>query len=102
MKLQISVQSILVGIFRIALLQLSAGTYEATTSTAANVVSHLERFLPTSFQFGNVRKAFLLSRRGKIFANILRFLGRRESKLVQKNSKKLPSCFNMGFRRKIF
>ena len=36
--------SILVGIFRIGLLRLSAGTYEATSSTAANVVSHLERF----------------------------------------------------------
>ena len=38
-------QSILVSIFRIGLLRLSAGTYEATSSTAANVVSHLERVL---------------------------------------------------------
>ena len=44
MKLQTSVQSILVGIFCIGLLRLSAGTYEATSSTAVNVVSHLERF----------------------------------------------------------
>ena len=36
--------SILVSIFRIGLLRLSAGTYEATSSTAANVVSHSERF----------------------------------------------------------
>ena len=64
MKLQTSVQSILVSIFRIGLLRLSAGTYEATSSTAANVVSHLERFRPTSFQFGKVGKAFLLILRG--------------------------------------
>ena len=44
MKLQTSVQSILVSIFRIGLLRLSVGTYEATSSTAANVVSHLEQF----------------------------------------------------------
>ena len=44
MKLQTSVQSILLSIFRIGLLRLSAGTYEATSSTAANAVSHLERF----------------------------------------------------------
>ena len=41
-KLQTSVQSILVSIFRTGLLQLSAGTYEATSSTTANVISHLE------------------------------------------------------------
>ena len=76
--------------------------YEATSSTAANVVSHLERFWPTSFQFGNVQKAFLLSLRGKIIANILRFLGRRESKLVRKNSKKLPKLFHYGFAEKNF
>ena len=86
MKLQTSVQSILVSIFRIGLLRLLAVTYEATSSTVANVVSYLERFRPTSFQFGNVRKAFLLSLRGKIIANILRFLGRRESDLARKNS----------------
>ena len=94
MKLQASVQNILVSIFRLGLLRLSADTYKATSSTAANVVSHLERFRPTSFQFGNVQKAFLLSLRGKIIANILRFLGRRESKLVRKNSKKLPMLFH--------
>ena len=44
MKLQTSVQSILVSIFRLGLLRLSAGTDEAISSTAANVVSHLERF----------------------------------------------------------
>ena len=44
MKLQASVQSILVSIFRLGLLRLSAATYEATSSTAANVISHLERF----------------------------------------------------------
>ena len=31
-------------IFRLGLLRLSAGTYEATSSTAANVVSHWEQF----------------------------------------------------------
>ena len=31
-------------IFQIGLLRLSAGTYKATFSTAANVVSHLEQF----------------------------------------------------------
>ena len=49
MKLQASVLSILINIFRLGLLRLSAGTYEAISSTAANVVSHLERFRPTSF-----------------------------------------------------
>ena len=44
MKLQTSVQRILVSIFRIGLLRLSAGTYKATSSTAAGVVGHLERF----------------------------------------------------------
>ena len=44
MKLQASVPSILVSIFRLGSLRLSAGTYEATSSSAANVVSHLERF----------------------------------------------------------
>ena len=44
MKLQTSVQSILVSLFRLSLLRLSAGTYEATSFTAANVFSHLERF----------------------------------------------------------
>ena len=92
----------LFSIFRIGLLRLSAGTYEATSSTAANVVSHLERFWLTFFQFGNVRKAFLRSLRGKIIANILRFLGQRESKLVRKNSKKLPKLFDYGFAEKFF
>ena len=44
MKLQTSVQSVLVSIFCIGLLRLLAGTYEATFSTAANVVSYLDRF----------------------------------------------------------
>ena len=44
MQLQVSMQSILVSIFRIGLPRLSAGTYEAISSTAANLVSHLERF----------------------------------------------------------
>ena len=98
MKLHASVQNILVSIFRLGLLRLSAGTYEATSSTAANVVSHLERFWPTSFQFGNVQKAFHLSLRGKVIANILQFLGRRESKLVRKNCQ---SCFTMVLQKKI-
>ena len=102
MKLQVSVQSILVSIFCLGLLRLSADTYKANSSTAANVVSHLERFWPTSFQFGNVRKAFLFSLRGKIIANILRFLGRKESKLVRRNSKKLPKLFHYGFAEKNF
>ena len=102
MKLQASAQSIIVSIFRLGLLRLSAGTYEAASSTAANAISHLERFWPTSFQFGNVQKAFLFSLRGKIIANILRFLGRRESKLVRKNSKKLPKLFRYGLAEKNF
>ena len=102
MKLQTSVQSIFVSIFRFGLLRLSAGIYKATFSTAANVMNHLERFWPTSFQFGNVQKALLLSLRGKIIANILRFLGQRESKLVQKNSKKLPKLFQYGIAEKNF
>ena len=84
------------------LLRLSAGTYEATSSTAANVVCHLKRFRHTSVQFGNVGKAFFLSLRGKIIANILRSLGRRESKLVRKNSKKVPKLFHYGFTAKFF
>ena len=44
MKLQASVQSILVSIFRLGLLRLSACTYKATSSTAANIISHLEQF----------------------------------------------------------
>ena len=40
----IQLQSILVSIFSIGLLRLSAGTYKATSSTAANVVRHLKRF----------------------------------------------------------
>ena len=44
MKLQASVLRILVSIFRLGLLRLSAGTYKATSSSAANVVSHFERF----------------------------------------------------------
>ena len=102
MQLQTSMQSILVTIFRIGLLRLSAGTYEATALTAANVVSHLERFWPTFVQFGNVRKAFLPSLRGKRIANILQFLGRRESKLERKKSKKLPKLFHYGFTVKFF
>ena len=42
MQLLASMQSILVSIFRIGLLRLSAGTEEATPSTAANLLSHLE------------------------------------------------------------
>ena len=95
--IQASMPSILVSIFRIRLLRLSAGTNEATSLTAANLDNHLERFWPTSIQFGFVRKAFLLSLRGKIIANISQFLGRRESKLVRKNSKKLPKLFHYGF-----
>ena len=95
-------QRILISIFRIGLLRLSAGTYETTSVTAANLVNYLERFWPSSVKFGNVRKAFLLSLRGKLIANILRFLGRRKSKLVRKNSKKLPKLFHYGFTEKIF
>ena len=52
--MQTSVQSILVSIFRIGLLRLSARTCEATASTATNVVCHLERFCFTFFQFSDV------------------------------------------------
>ena len=44
MQLQASVQSILVSIFCLGLLRLSAGTYEAIFSTAPNLVSYWERF----------------------------------------------------------
>ena len=44
MKLLTLVQSILISIFCVGLLRLLADTYEATSSTAVNVVSHLERF----------------------------------------------------------
>ena len=44
MQWQTSMQSNLVRIFRIGLLLLSAGTYEATSLTVAGVVSHMERF----------------------------------------------------------
>ena len=44
MQLQVSMQSILVSIFRLGLLRLAAGTYEAISSTAANLVSLRERF----------------------------------------------------------
>ena len=37
-----------------------------------------------------------------MIANILRFLGQRKSKLVRKNSKKLPKLFHHGFTEKIF
>ena len=102
MQLQTSMQSILVGIFRIGVLRLLVGTYEATFLTVVSVVSHLEQFLPSSAQFGDVRKAFLLSLRGKIIANILQFLGRRKSKFVRKNSKKLPKFFHYGFTENFF
>ena len=48
MQLPTSMQSILVSIlvsiFRIGLLRSSTGTHKATALTAADVVSHLERF----------------------------------------------------------
>ena len=44
MQLQASVQSILVSIFHLGLLWLSAGTYKVISSIAANLVSHWERF----------------------------------------------------------
>ena len=43
-QLQASTQNISFKIFRIGLPRLSAGTYEATSSTAANLVSRLEQF----------------------------------------------------------
>ena len=97
MQLQALMQSILVSIFCLGLLRLSEGIHEAISLTAANLVSHWERFWFTSVQFRNVRKAFLLTLRRKIIANILRFLGWRESKLVRRNSKKLPKLFYHGF-----
>ena len=42
--MQTSVQSILGSIFCLGLLRLSTGTYEAISSTAADVVNHLDRF----------------------------------------------------------
>ena len=45
MPLQASMQSILVSMFHIGLLWLSAGTYDkATSSTAASLLSNLQRF----------------------------------------------------------
>ena len=60
MKLQAPVQSILVSIFRLGSLRLSACTYEATSSTAANVVGHLERFDRRPFSLVMFRKRFSL------------------------------------------
>ena len=77
-------------IFRLGLLRLSAGTYEATSSTATNVSQSFGTILTNVLPVGNVQIAYFLSQKGKRIANILRFLGRRESKLVRKNSKKLP------------
>ena len=54
--IEVSMQSILASIFCKGLLRLSAGTNEATSLTAANLVNHLERFWPTSVRlvlFGN-------------------------------------------------
>ena len=51
------------------------------------ILSHLKRFWRTSIWFGNVRKAFLPLLRGKRIAITL---SRTASKLVRKNSKKLP------------
>ena len=99
MQLQTSMQRISVSIFRIGLLRLSVGTYEAAALTTANVISHLERFLPTSVQFGNVRRAFLLSLRRNRIVNILRFLDRSESKLVQKKLKNCKSCFSTVYNK---
>ena len=44
MQLQASMQSILVSNFRLGLLRLSAGTYEASSSSAAKLVSNWKRF----------------------------------------------------------
>ena len=60
MKLQTSVQSIFVSVFRIGLLRLSADTYEVTSSTAANVVSHLEDFDQRPFSLVMFGKRFSL------------------------------------------
>ena len=69
MQLQTSMQSALVNIFCIDLLQFAAGTYEATASTAA-VVSHLKRFWRTSVRFDDVWKEFLPRPREKGIAII--------------------------------
>ena len=47
-------------------------------------------------QFGIVRKAFLPRLRKKRIAIILRYLGRKELKLMRKNSKKLLKLFQRG------
>ena len=61
MKSQTSVQSILVSIFRVGLLRLSAGTYEATSSTAAYVKSVIwNDFDPRPFSLVMFRKRFSL------------------------------------------
>ena len=65
MRLLTLMQSILVSIFRIGLLRLSAGTYEATSSTAANVVSHLERFDLRPFSLELFGKRFSLVKEEK-------------------------------------
>ena len=95
MQLLTSMQSILASIFRIGVLWLSAGTYEATSSTAADLVSHLQRFRPTSAQFCNARKAFLLRPRGKRIANIFDFLAEENQNWSEKILKNCQSCFTM-------
>ena len=84
-------QSLLAHIFCIGLPRLSIGTFQATASTA--VVSHLERLWRTFVWFGNVWKAFLSWLKRKRIVINLRFLGRKESKLEPKNSKKFPKLF---------
>ena len=96
MQLQTFIQSILVNIFPIGLLRLSASTYEATASTAAAVVSHLERFCHTSVRFGNIRKVFLPCLRGKRITIILHFLAEENQNCCKKiQKKKCPNCFTV-------
>ena len=76
MQLQTSMQIILVNIYRIGLLRLSAGAYAATASTAAAVVWNGLDALPLDLvMFG--KRFFLPRLRGKRTAIILQFLGRR-------------------------
>ena len=66
MQSQTSMQSILANIFRLDLLRLTAGAYEATVSSDAALISDVERFWRASVWFGNIWKAFppCLGRKG--------------------------------------
>ena len=97
MQLQISTQSILVSIFRIRLVRLSAGTYKAILPRQLLMysLSFGTNFNPRPFSLVMFGKRFSLVYGGKCLA-------KRKLKLVRKNSKKLPKFFHYGFTVKFF